>query len=46
MNLIHTYTEGKYKINKKNNLKLSEFISNLSVGALNKYLPEFVQPEL
>jgi DNA-directed RNA polymerase II subunit RPB2 len=42
MNLIYTYIEGKYKINKKNNLKLSEFISNLSVGALNKYLPEFV----
>ena len=42
MNLNYCYSEeGKFSIYKKNNQKLSKFISELSVGALNKYLPEF-----
>jgi DNA-directed RNA polymerase II subunit RPB2 len=43
MNLNYTYSkDGKFAIHKKNNLNLSTFISQLSIGALNKYLPEFV----
>ena len=42
MNLSYNYNEdGKYAINQKNNIKLSECISELSLGALNKHLPEF-----
>ena len=41
MNLSYCYSnDGKFSIYKKNNINLSEFISELSLGALNKYLPE------
>ena len=43
LNLKFSYSEdGKFSICKKSNENLSKFISNLSVGSLNKYLPEFV----
>ena len=41
MNLSYCYSkDGKFSIYKKNNINLSEFISELSLGALNKHLPE------
>jgi hypothetical protein len=43
MNLEYCYSkEGKYSIYKKNNKNLNKYIGKLSVGALNKYLPDFV----